>query len=55
MLDKAREREPADRYPDVAAFRGELARVVALPGGVALRAGRADARWLSRSTASASR
>lgn len=30
VLDKAREREPADRYHDVAAFRGELARVVAL-------------------------
>ena len=30
VLDKAREREPADRYPDVTAFRGELARVVAL-------------------------
>lgn len=30
VLDKARAREPANRYPNVVAFRGELARVVPL-------------------------
>ena len=30
VLDKARERQPADRYPDVAAFLGELGRVIPL-------------------------